>query len=248
MGKKSRRNKYRTKQWRARGLTSTHEIIAEPDYSKEDDAATSTSSGNAVRTASSSNRGGMSNRSAGGSGRIDNTSGLDSSPVVSATAPAQAIATTKAITVDLDSTLCDTSARHHLIKDDGTTDWAAYSLACSTDRPVEGVIAVMKAYKKLGYHIIIVSMRSGQSLGLTTAWLKANGIEFDGLVLNSDDGQLHHGEYKVEKLRRLIDRGFDIDLHLDDWLEAADYIEEKLHIPVLRVNPGYEAQPAIGLK
>ena len=76
-----------------------------------------------------------------------------------------------AIIFDIDGTLA------HMQDKRGTFDWNRVHL----DVVDEKVRETLKAYKKAGYQIIVVTGRDGTSKDLTEQWLRDNKIEFDVL-------------------------------------------------------------------
>jgi predicted kinase len=76
-----------------------------------------------------------------------------------------------AVIFDIDGTLA------HMQGKRGTFDWNKVDL----DVVDEKVRETLKAYKKAGYTIIVVTGRDGTSKDLTAQWLRDNKIEFDVL-------------------------------------------------------------------
>lgn len=156
------------------------------------------------------------------------------------TAPAPAKRGT--VCVDLDSTLCDTSHRHHLVlpgEEREHTDWVAYSLACPDDAPIPGtcrLVRILSAH----YRIVIVSSRDEQARALTEAWLAQEGVPFDDLILGGVDGApAGLAEFKVHHVSALLERGENVALVIDDMpgLPAA---MAPLGVPVLTIRPPYD--------
>jgi hypothetical protein len=146
------------------------------------------------------------------------------------------------VCVDLDSTLCDTSHRHHLVlpgEERANTDWVAYSLACPDDVPIAGtcrLVRILSAH----YRIVIVSSRDEQARALTEAWLAQEGVPFDELILGGVDGApAGLAEFKVHHVSALLERGENVALVIDDMpgLPAA---MAPLGVPVLTVRPPYD--------
>lgn len=166
-----------------------------------------------------------------------------------AEAPARAPAAERRgiVCVDLDSTLCDTSHRHHLVLDGDervNTDWVAYSLACADDAPIEGtcrLVRLLSAY----YRIVLVSSRDEQARTLTEAWLARHEVPFDELILGGVDGvPAGLADFKVHHVAMLLDRGEDVALVVDDLPGLRDAMAP-LGVPVLAVRPPYgETEPA----
>jgi ribonuclease J len=157
-------------------------------------------------------------------------------------APAREPAKRGIVCVDLDSTLCDTSHRHHLVlpgEERPNTDWVAYSLACSDDAPIPGTCRLVRLLSA-HYRIVIVSSRDEQSRSLTEAWLTEQDVPFDELILGGIDGApAGLAEFKVHHVGALLARGENVALVIDDMpgLPAA---MAPLGVPVLTVRPPYD--------
>jgi ribonuclease J len=158
------------------------------------------------------------------------------------TDPAPAPSRRGTVCVDLDSTLCDTSHRHHLVlpgDERVNTNWVAYSLACADDAPIPGtcrLVRILSAY----YRIVLVSSRDEQARSLTEAWLAAHDVPFDELILGGVDGApAGLADFKVHHVAALLERGENVALVIDDMpgLPAA---MAPLGVPVLTVRPPYD--------
>lgn len=145
------------------------------------------------------------------------------------------------ICVDLDSTLCDTSHRHHLVDDEReNTDWVAYSLACAADAPIEGACRLVRLLAR-NHRIVLLSSRDEQARGLTETWLAAQDVPYDELILGGTDGApAGLAEFKVHHVAALLERGEQVALVVDDLPGLPDAMEP-LGVPVLTVRPPYGA-------
>lgn len=143
------------------------------------------------------------------------------------------------ICIDLDSTLCDTSPRHHLISDPREdTDWVAYSLACADDMPIPGACRLVQLLAP-HYRIVIVSSRDEAARALTEAWLAAQGVPYDELILGGAGGAPRGLEdFKVHHVGGLVGRGEQVALMVDD-LPSLPPAMQLLGVPVLTVRPPY---------
>lgn len=145
------------------------------------------------------------------------------------------------VCVDLDSTLCDTSHRHHLVlagEEREQTDWVAYSLACAGDAPIEGVRRLVRLLAR-DHRIVLVSSRDEQARALTEAWLAEHDVPFDELILGGVDGApAALDAFKVHHVAALIDRGERVALVIDD-LPSLPAAMAPLGVPVLSVRPPY---------
>ena len=84
------------------------------------------------------------------------------------------------ILVDLDGTVCDARHRAHMISGkDGEPNWDDYSLACSADKPVHGVIRLVAELHDAGNRIVIASGRAMVAMERTIQWLYSNHVRHD---------------------------------------------------------------------
>lgn len=161
---------------------------------------------------------------------------------VDTVAPPARAANRRTVCVDLDSTLCDTSHRHHLVlpgDERANTDWVAYSMACEQDAPIEGTCRLVRLLAA-HYRIVLVSSRDERARSLTEAWLMAQSVPFDELILGGTNGAPSGlAEFKVHHVAALLERGEQVTLVIDDMpgLPAA---LEPLGVPVLTVRPPYD--------
>ena len=142
------------------------------------------------------------------------------------------------VCVDLDSTLCDTSHRHHMVLDGDervNTDWVAYSLACADDARIEGTCRLVRMLAE-HHKIVLISSRDEQARSLTEAWLAEHNVPYDELILG--DGTVGLEEFKAHHVAALIERGETVELVIDD-LTTLPATLAPLGIPVLTVRPPY---------
>jgi len=146
------------------------------------------------------------------------------------------------VTFDLDSTLCDTDHRSHLISREGGTDWDAYSNACSGDTPVQGVVTLVQLLVAGGAEAHALSGRKVSALSQTTEWLEKHSIPISRVWLDESaqgdyvPGQHSHEKYKLARLREIEKiTGRKVVLHIDDWASVAATFE-KAGIPCVCVR------------
>lgn len=145
---------------------------------------------------------------------------------------------------DLDSTIADTSPRHHLTPHrDPESTWEAYALACSSDLPMMGTIKVLRAYAMLGMQIHIVSLRRSVALGRTKRWLERWSVPYDAIRLRAEKETLDSAAYKIDYIWQVRAKGLEPILFIEDWPDTARAIEAETGVPVLVVNPCYPAKP-----
>lgn len=147
------------------------------------------------------------------------------------------------VLVDLDSTLADTSHRHHLVlagEDRDRTDWVAYSMACADDVPIAGTHQLVRLLAA-DHRIAIVSSRDEKARQLTEQWLERHDVPYDELILGGVDGAPEGlDQFKIHHLRNLLERGEQVTLVVDDLPSLPESIAGAgLGVPVLTVRPPY---------
>jgi hypothetical protein len=125
------------------------------------------------------------------------------------------------ILVDLDGTLADCRARHHLLQGDDP-DLEDHSLACGSDPVIEATAALVRMLAGAGYKIVLCSGRSEVARAATLYWLDRNRIPFNRLILRAPGDRRSNAAYKVAQIRVLEDEGFRVVLALDDYHKTAD--------------------------
>lgn len=152
------------------------------------------------------------------------------------------------VTFDLDSTLADTRHRHHLIHPDGvSTDWRAYSMACSNDSPIGATMSMATALQAAGHAVWVVSGRDADALDLTRTWLRRHGFKPDGIILDTHDhGFTNHMDYKVAAVQQAMKYSRLPHLfHVDDWPPVATALARAglatITVTPPRVIDGFEA-------
>ncbi len=154
------------------------------------------------------------------------------------------------ITFDLDSTLADTGHRHSLIDRENGTDWNAYSLACSDDTPIAGMVETVRLFAKIpGIEVHALSGRASVALENTRLWFARHGIPIEHIWLDEDpkgwSDKFTHAEYKLHRLRQ-IERvtGKRVRLHFDDWATVASVLE-KNGVPCVCVRTPQEIEELV---
>lgn len=128
----------------------------------------------------------------------------------------------KIVTVDLDSTLCDTGHRQHLLTDAQSrgepVDWAAYAAMCTDDGLVEAVAILVRLLSK-EHAVHIVSGRDESARESTYKWLDKYAIPFHRVWLDAGEHTgIGHAQYKLRLLQKVEEEtGGKVILHIDDW-------------------------------
>lgn len=143
---------------------------------------------------------------------------------------------------DLDSTICDTRHRRHLMPElaDWQTPgaWDEYSRNCAGDTPIEGAVRLFQVLQS-GHTMMILSARAGlpEVYRATHRWLHNCGVRrYSRLLLRPPGSPLGPTEWKKIRLKMLIDEGHEIDLAIDDHPGCAEAFAS-LGVPTLVVTP-----------
>lgn len=142
---------------------------------------------------------------------------------------------------DLDSTVCSTVHRRHMVEAirrdaelAGEDAWDRYAMACADDTPIVGSVALMRQLP--GTHVAI-SGRSGCAAELTRAWIKQHDVPLDAVLLRLQGDHTPNGVYKVRVLKALQQAGAYVPLFFEDWGEVAAQVYAETGIPVVGINP-----------
>jgi hypothetical protein len=153
---------------------------------------------------------------------------------------------TSFITVDLDSTLADTTHRHHMIDRVNGTDWVAYSKACVDDKVIMATESLVWGFARLGVQIHYLTGRVEEARPETETWLKKNGLPNDGLWMDDQPdrhGSKSHSKYKRDRIIDVIVSLYPLEhlFHIDDWPDVKVALEEA-DIPCLCVRTPEEIE------
>lgn len=158
------------------------------------------------------------------------------------------------VTFDLDSTLCDTEHRFHMIDRTKPMDWKAYAKACGADELVAGVAALVRVCEVGGYECHYVTGRHNDSRQETIAWLREHLDEVVGVDLRlhmdtttREDGDHvqefgSHAAYKVHMVQSLAARlDAKVLFHVDDHASVAAALADA-GIPCVCVRAPFEVR------
>lgn len=147
---------------------------------------------------------------------------------------------TDVVSFDLDSTLCLTDHRRHMLAkgDDYAikTDWVAYGMACHAD--ADGpALPIAQHLSKMRLPLIIVSGRCHEAHALTKTWLNKRGVFPWGIFLvDWRHNEMSHGEWKAMRLAEIQHKhNWNIVYHYDDLSVVAD-ATAKIGIPTILVH------------
>lgn len=142
---------------------------------------------------------------------------------------------------DLDSTLANTSHRHHLAPTrDSSKTWADYAAACIYDVPIAGTVRILHMLMP-HKQIHIISGRDGSAYDKTAWWLRKNWIYHDRLTLREND-ELSNAEIKVNYIKKLREEGLNPELLFDDWPSTVAAVEA-VGVPVVCVGNTWHREP-----
>ena len=140
---------------------------------------------------------------------------------------------------DLDSTLCRTVHRRHLVPaiKAGTATWDDYSALAGDDEPIAGAVELARTLRDAGHPQYAISGRSDRAVHQTRAWLMRHDVPIDVLILRPEGDRTENRLFKVQQINELRDQGVRFRFFVEDWAPVAAYITEQTGIPVLGVNP-----------
>jgi hypothetical protein len=87
----------------------------------------------------------------------------------------------------------------------------------------------------MGFFVVSARIASPQILSDTKEWLHRHlHAEPERVVLNDLDPLFPHQDYKAHQIGRLIEEGYDIRLHIDDWAPVEESLRP-LGVPCIVV-------------
>jgi hypothetical protein len=146
---------------------------------------------------------------------------------------------------DLDSTLRHTQHRWGKTpRQDPSSSWEAYSLACSGDSVFLGTKQLLRLLWP-HHQIHLVSSAHSSAKALTADWLLNNGIFYDRLVMaDADECGLSSPEMKVAHIQEIRAQGLCPVLFMDDHPGVCEALEA-VEVPTVCVNPRYPETPSV---
>ena len=118
---------------------------------------------------------------------------------------------------DLDGVISDASHRQHFLRGVGR-DWRGFFVDARLDPPYETGLAMTSSVS--GDHAVaILTARPHYVADVTRAWLAANEVRHDLLILRPRRGRGSGGpaaDFKRRELNRLRSAGFEAKVALDD--------------------------------
>lgn len=146
------------------------------------------------------------------------------------------------LSVDLDSTLADTSHRRGIIEKFRAAgqpiDWTEYAMACENDAPTPVVVLIL-AWQRMGGSWHVVSGRSEEARPATEKWLEGRGLEPVSVNLEDDTDShstLGHTAWKCKRVLWLAQK-YPIFAHVDDYPEVGEWLTRHSHVAGITVMP-----------
>jgi len=135
------------------------------------------------------------------------------------------------LSVDLDSTLCDTRHRKGVIEKYVNAglpiDWDDYARSAIQDKPTALVYILQQMQYAIPWHV--TSGRSAEALDATWAWLERHKLK--PVSVNLEDSrerhvELGHVEWKVQRVIELA-AAYPIRIHIDDYAAVGEELEAR---------------------
>lgn len=105
------------------------------------------------------------------------------------------------LVVDLDGTLSDHRARHHLAL---AKQWDAFNEACDQDGVNDDVWRILSHLNSV-CQVLIVTGRPEKYRERTLRWLLDNFLEVDGLIMKPDDDYSPTAAWKLKALEEIFE-------------------------------------------
>lgn len=96
----------------------------------------------------------------------------------------------------------------------------------------------VRVFARAGYAIILFSGRNDSSRELTIAWLTANAVPFDELVMRRTGDRRKDSTVKREMYERTVPGTYEVLLVLDDRNQVVDMWRKELGLPCFQVDYG----------
>jgi hypothetical protein len=97
---------------------------------------------------------------------------------------------------------------------------------------------MVSVFAQAGYAIILFSGRDDSCQDMTTAWLTANDMPFDELVMRPTGDRRKDSTVKSEMYERTVRGTYAVFLVLDDRDQVVDMWRQELGLPCFRVDYG----------
>ena len=139
----------------------------------------------------------------------------------------------KAVIFDLDSTLCDCSARHHYVTKH-PQDYETFHKMCGTNKVNAPVRFILDSFAQRQYSVVILTGRPERYISETVDWLVDHMIEYDQLIMKRTTDDQNDVGYKRQMISRLKD-SYDIVAVFEDRKKIVDMIRTEFGLTVFDV-------------
>ncbi|MGZ0219288.1 MAG: HAD family acid phosphatase, partial [Acidimicrobiales bacterium] len=116
-------------------------------------------------------------------------------------------------------------------------DWNGFFNACVDDPVIEQGHRLVASISD-DFCVVILTARIHETREKTVAWLSANGVRHDWLILRGHRQGAPSTEWKREQLEQLQEAGADIELALDDDPRNIAMLRD-LGLTAMYVHSGY---------
>ena len=143
------------------------------------------------------------------------------------------------VILDLDGVISNAWHRQHFLRD-GRQDWPGFFTSAAHDPPIAAGLAMAASIAR-DHTVAILTARPHYVTDITRAWLAANEVRHDLLIVRPQHGPGSRGpssDFKREELSRLRARGLRIALAVDDDERNIDMYRSE-GIFALYVHSGY---------
>lgn len=98
------------------------------------------------------------------------------------------------VVVDLEHTLSNAFHRMHLIKEDNEK----FNQEFENDKPNSDLIRFINSMWNKHFYIVILSAKKEKYKDICSKWLKYNSVMYDELIMQDDDDDRKHFEFKSD--------------------------------------------------
>ncbi len=139
--------------------------------------------------------------------------------------------------VDIDGVLSNADTRQHFLDDKRRRNWRAFFDACGEDTLIEEVGRLLQLLDP-GLVVVLLTGRPLRVQPLTMEWLERYGVRWDLLIMRTSGDYSAAREFKRETVRYLKDRGFDLQLALEDDPRNREMFHDE-GLPCIYIHSGY---------
>jgi len=141
-----------------------------------------------------------------------------------------------AVIFDIDGVLADASGRQHHLAG-LRRDWDAFFEACGEDPLIPEVARLLELLTP-EVAVVLLTARPARVRAQTLAWLAAQGLRYDLLVMREHGDHLSARDFKRAETVGLRGYGFELRLAVEDDPANLVMFEEE-GVPCLYVHSGY---------